>query len=219
MPPPTSLSAWWTTHLQLPGYDPIATAGSCHLDMRAAEQAVVFCTQVLRRPMSAWEEAIILNLWGWRQANGQRRYVTVYAEPYRHDALALWCAAFALWLLRAAPVRRAPQVTVAYARAALAAEAYALIAAASGHDAVWGGAVRLDPERQTVGTPGGGLLTSLYDTELVSGEVLVQRTGGPPMTLAVATRDAEHSATVAPLAEAAQQALAGQAATVLPALL
>ena len=28
MPPSTSLGSWWTEHLQLPGYDPIATAGA-----------------------------------------------------------------------------------------------------------------------------------------------------------------------------------------------
>src|SRR5438445_13487853 len=70
MPPFPSLGAWWTTHLQLPGYDPIATAGPCHFDLRAAEQALVVCTQTLSSPLSPWEEAIVLNLWGWRQADG-----------------------------------------------------------------------------------------------------------------------------------------------------
>ena len=83
MPPSTSLGSWWTEHLQLPGYDPIVTAGTCHFDMRAAEQALVLCTQVLHHPLSPWEEAIVLNLWGWCQADRRRRYVTVYAEPYR----------------------------------------------------------------------------------------------------------------------------------------
>jgi hypothetical protein len=103
MLPSTSLGSWWMAHLQLPGYDPIATAGACRFDIRAAEQALVFCTQALHLLLSPWEEAILLNLWGWRHADGRRRYVTVYAEPYRHDALAVWCATLALWLLRAAP--------------------------------------------------------------------------------------------------------------------
>src|SRR4030095_3756429 len=87
MPPSISLGSWWTAHLQLPGYDPIATAGPCHFDIRAAEQALVFCTQALHHPLSPWEEAIVLNLWGWRQADGRRRYVTVCAEPYRQGGL------------------------------------------------------------------------------------------------------------------------------------
>jgi len=120
--PAPPLGPWWTDHLQLPGYDPIATAGPSRFDPRAAEQALGFFTQLLPSPLSRWETAIVLNLWGWRQAQGQRRYVTVYAEPYRHDALALWCAILGLWVLRAAPPRRAPQVTVSYAQAPLTAE-------------------------------------------------------------------------------------------------
>jgi hypothetical protein len=89
MSPAPPLGSWWTDHLQLPGYDPIATAGPSRFDPRAAEQALGFFTQILPSPLSRWEEAIILNLWGWRQAQGQRRYVTVYAEPYRQDALAM----------------------------------------------------------------------------------------------------------------------------------
>jgi len=217
MPPSTSLGAWWTTHLQLPGYDPIATAGLCHFDIRAAEQALVFCTQALHHPLSPWEEAIVLNLWGWRQADGRRRYVTVYAEPYRQDALAAWCAALALWVLRAAPPRRAPQVTVSYARAALAADVYTQVAAAIARESALLGAFLLDPGRQAVGTPRGGTLTLAWASTLLPGEVLLRREGGQPLTLVVATRDAEHSLTVAPIAEAAQQALGGEAVPVLPA--
>ena len=82
MSPAPPLGSWWTDHLQLPGYDPIATAGPSRFDPRAAEQALGFFTQLLPSPLSPWEAAIVLNLWGWRQANGQRRYMTVYAEPY-----------------------------------------------------------------------------------------------------------------------------------------
>lgn len=217
MPPAASLGSWWTEHLQLPGYDPIATAGTCRFDMRVAEQALVFVTQALHRPLSPWEEAIILNLWGWRQANGQRRYVTVYAEPYRQDALAAWCAALALWLLRAAPPRRVPQVTVSYAQAAIAADVYTHMAAAIAPESALIGALLLDPGRQAVGTLRGGTLTLAWTSALLPGEVLLHREGGQPLTLAVATRDAEHSPTVASIAEAARQALAGETVPVLPA--
>ena len=130
MSPANPLGSWWTDHLQLPGYDPIATAGPSRFDPRAAEQALDFFTQLLPSPLSRWEAAIVLNLWGWRQADGQRRYTTVYAEPYRQDALALWCATLGLLLLCMAPARRAPQVTVAYAQDTLAVVAYAHVMAA-----------------------------------------------------------------------------------------
>jgi hypothetical protein len=214
---PPFLGSWWTEHLQLPGYDPIATAGTCRFDLRAAEQALGFCTQALHHPLSSWEAAIVLNLWGWRQADGRRRYVTVYAEPYRQDALAAWCAALALWLLRAAPPRRAPQVTVSYAQAAIAADVYTYMAAASAPESALLGALRLDPGRQTVETPRGGTITIAWAAALLPGEVLLHREGGQPLTLAVATRDAERSPTVAPIAAAAQQALAGETVPVLPA--
>lgn len=219
MLPAIPIGSWWTDHLQLPGYDPIATAGPYRFDPRAAEQALDFFTQLLPSPLSSWETAIILNLWGWRQADGRRRYATVYAEPYRQDALALWCATLGLLLLCTAPPRRAPQVTVAYAQGSLAAEAYAYVVAAITRMPAWTGALRCDPARQAVVTPRGGTLIVGSDPVLAPGEVLLRREGGPLFTLAVATRDAEPSPTVAPIAQAARQALTGEPVPVLPAVL
>jgi hypothetical protein len=217
MPPSLSLGSWWAEHLQLPGYNPLATAGRSHFDIWAAEQALAVCTQWLATPLSPWEEALLLNLWGWRQANGQRRYVTVYAEPYRQDALATWCATLGLLLLCMAPPRRAPQVSVSYAHASLAADAYTHVVAAIARTPTWTGALRLDPARQVVATPQGGTLTLGAMAALVPGEALVRREGSPPFTLAVATRDAEPSPTIAPIAAAARQALGGAILGVLPA--
>ena len=62
MSPAPPLGSWWTDHLQLPGYDPIATAGSYRFDLRAAEQALGFFTQILPHSLSHWEAAIVLNL-------------------------------------------------------------------------------------------------------------------------------------------------------------
>ena len=211
------LGSWWTDHLQLPGYDPIATAGPSRFDLRAAEQALGFFTQLLPSPLSPWEAAIVLNLWGWRQAQGQRRYMTVYAEPYRQDALALWCATLGLWVLRAAPPRRAPQVTVSYAQAPLRADVYRQVAATLTQASAWCATLLLDPGRHAVRTPQGGTLTLVCAAGLCPGEVLLHREGGQPLTLAVATRDAEPSPTVAPIAQAARQALAGETLSVLPA--
>jgi hypothetical protein len=219
MPPFTSLGSWWTDHLQLPGYDPIVTAGSSRFDLRAAEQALGFFTQILPHSLSPWEEAIVINLWGWRQAQGQRRYVTVYAEPYRHDALAMWCATLGLWVLRVAPPRRAPQVTVSYAQAPLMADVYTQMVATLAPASAWSAALLLDPGRHAVRTLQGGTLTLVCAAELCPGEVLLYREGGQPLTLAVATRDAEPSPTVAPIAQAARQALAGELLPVLPAVM
>jgi len=219
MSPASPLGSWWTDHLQLPGYDPIATAGPCRFDLRAAEQALGFCTQLLPSSLSRWEAAIVLNLWGWRQADGRGRYATVYAEPYRQDSLVLWCVTLGLLLLCTAPPRRAPQVTVTYAQDTLAAEAYAHVVAAIARMPAWTAALRCDPIRQVVATPRGGTLTIGSAPILAPGEVLLRREGGPPFTLAVATRDAEPSPTVAPIAQAARQALAGEPLPVLPAVL
>jgi hypothetical protein len=48
--PAPPLGSWWTNHLQLPGYDPIATAGPSRFDPRAAEQALDFFMQLLPSP-------------------------------------------------------------------------------------------------------------------------------------------------------------------------
>jgi hypothetical protein len=174
----TPLGSWWTDHLQLPGYDPITTAGPSRFDPRTAEQALGFFTQLLPSPLSSWEVAIVLNLWGWRQAQGQRRYVTVYAEPYRHDALALWCATLGLWGLRAAPPRRAPQVTVSSAQALLTADVSTQVAATLTQASAWSAALRLDPGRHAVRPPQGGTLILVCAVALCPGEVLLHREGG-----------------------------------------
>jgi len=217
--PAPPLGSWWTDHLQLPGYDPMATAGPSQFDPRAAEQALDFFTQILPSPLSRWEAAILLNLWGWRQVDGRRRYTTVYAESYRQDALTLWCATLGLLLVCTAPPRRTPQVTVTYAQDTLAAEASAHVVAAIARMPAWTNALRHDPARQAVVTPRGATLTIGRAPILAPGEVLLRREGGPPFTLAVATRDAEPSPMVAPIAQAARQALAGEPGPVLPAVM
>lgn len=216
MPPFLSPSPWWGEYLHLPGYDPFATAAACHFDVRAAEQALAMCTQTLHYPLSPWETALLANLWGWRWLDGRRRYTTVYAEPYRPDALALWCATLGLMLLLAAPPRRAPQVTVAYAQIAHV-EAASTHVMAIAREPAWTGVLRRDPERHAVTTLRGGLLIVVCEPVLAPGEVLLRRAGSPPFTLAVATRDAEPSPTVAPIAAAAREALTGAVPDVLPA--
>jgi hypothetical protein len=95
-------------------------------------------------------------------------------------------------------------VVVAYAQAALAADVYQQVAAALTGESTLRGACLLDPGPQAVGTPTGGRLTLVQASTLLPGEVLLRREDGQPLALAVATRDAEHSPTVAPMAEAAR---------------
>jgi len=56
---------------------------------------------------------------------------------------------------------------------------------------VWTGTLQCDPAPQVVVTPRGRMLTIGSDPVLAPGDALLCRKGGPPFTLAVATRDAE----------------------------
>ena len=113
--------------------------------------------------------------------------------------------------------RRALQITATYAQDTLAAAASAHVVAGIARTPAWTGALRCDPVRQVVATPRGGTLPMVSVPVLTPGEVLLRREGGPPFTLAVATRDAEPSPLVAPIAQAARQALTGEPGSVLPA--
>ena len=124
-----------------------------------------------------------------------------------------WVSCCSAWRLHVARRRWPCQ----YAQAPLAADAYTYVVAAIARTPAWTGALRLDPECQVVATPRGGTLTLGDTVALVPGEVLVRREGDPPFTLAVATRDAEPSPTIAPIAAAARQALVGETLGVLPA--
>ena len=83
----------------------------------------------------------------------------------------------------------------------------------------WSAGLLLDPGHHAVRTPQGGTLTLACAAELCPGEVLLHREGGQPLTLAVATRDAEPSSTVAPIAQAARQTLAKRPVPALAAVL
>jgi hypothetical protein len=110
-------------------------------------------------------------------------------------------------------------VTVSYAQAPLRVEVSTWVAATLTPTSAWSTALQLDPGHHAVRTPQGGTLTLACAAELCPGEVLLHREGGQPLILAVATRDAEPSPTVAPIAQAARQALAGEPGPVLPAVL
>jgi hypothetical protein len=110
-------------------------------------------------------------------------------------------------------------VTVSYAQAPLTADVYTQVAATLTPMSAWSAGLLLDPGCHAVRTPQGGTLTLARAVGLCPGEVLLHREGGQPLTLAVATSDAEPSPVVAPIAQAARQALAGEPVPVLPAVL
>lgn len=68
----------------IPGYDPFETAEDCHLDAPAAQLALDFFPECLHHVkgelagqpfiLEPWEQAIIGNLFGWKQPDGRRRY-------------------------------------------------------------------------------------------------------------------------------------------------
>jgi len=68
----------------IPGYDPVATAGDCTFDHKAAERAIQFFGECLTftagewmdRPfiLQPWQQAIVGNLLGWKRPDGRRRY-------------------------------------------------------------------------------------------------------------------------------------------------
>lgn len=79
--PPT---AAWAKRLQLPGYDPVATAGDCWFDPDRAQRAVDFFNELLTFTQGArastpfvletWQVAIVANIVGWRRPDDTRRY-------------------------------------------------------------------------------------------------------------------------------------------------
>lgn len=68
----------------IPGYDPVATAGPCHFDADAAQDAMDFFPECLKHVKGAkggepfvlepWQQAIVANLYGWKRPDGTRRY-------------------------------------------------------------------------------------------------------------------------------------------------
>ena len=79
------ITAKWEKIIQgIPGYDPIATAGDCWFDPKAAQLALDFFTECLthvkgklaRKPfvLAAWEKSIVANIFGWKRLDGTRRY-------------------------------------------------------------------------------------------------------------------------------------------------
>jgi phage terminase large subunit-like protein len=68
----------------LPGYDPRDQAGDCTFDEAAAQRAIDFIHECIKHAkgkeaakpfvLEPWEQAIVGNLFGWKRADGTRRY-------------------------------------------------------------------------------------------------------------------------------------------------
>jgi phage terminase large subunit-like protein len=69
---------------QLPGYNPVATAGNCTFEHQAARDAIDFIQECCSFTQGAkagepftletWEKAIVANLFGWKRPDGARRF-------------------------------------------------------------------------------------------------------------------------------------------------
>lgn len=75
---------WRDLFSLLPGYDPIATAGDCWFDAKAAENAIEFIEECCRHVkgelagtplvLQDWQRAFVGCLFGWKRTDGTRRY-------------------------------------------------------------------------------------------------------------------------------------------------
>jgi len=79
-----------TLLLDVPGYDPLATAGAARFDRQAAETALLFFPKLLKHVEGAlagqpfrlepWQQTIIANLFGWKRVDAQGRTVRRFRE-------------------------------------------------------------------------------------------------------------------------------------------
>lgn len=102
------ISAEWKKILcTIPGYDPIATAGNCVFDEKAAKLALDFFPECLRHvkgseagkqfELRPWEKGIIANLFGWKRPDGTRRFREAFIYVARKNGKT--CLAAGLVLL------------------------------------------------------------------------------------------------------------------------
>lgn len=93
----------------LAGYDPDRDADGYRYDPEAAERPVEFiesyCTHIegdlAGQPLrlEPWQKDFIRTMFGWRRADGRKRYEVAYLEIPRGNGKSTLCAALALYLL------------------------------------------------------------------------------------------------------------------------
>lgn len=97
--------------LLLPGYDPWEQAGDCWFDETAAVRAASFFPDVLKHvegelaghpfELELWQQAFVMNLFGWKRPDGLRRYRESFLEVPRKNGKTPLCAGIVLLLLLA----------------------------------------------------------------------------------------------------------------------
>lgn len=92
--------------------DRVAVANGCYFDLSAARHVVNFFEKFLRlgkgkwagKPfqLMEWQKAdVLMPLFGWRRANGARRFRTAYIEIPKKNGKSAMCAGLGLYLLLA----------------------------------------------------------------------------------------------------------------------
>lgn len=105
------ISAKWRRLLRMiPGYDPFATAAPGEwFDEEAAQDACDWfstCIRHVKGPLAGqliqledWQKAVTGCTWGWKQANGLRRYREVFVYVGKKNAKTTWAAGTLLYAL------------------------------------------------------------------------------------------------------------------------
>lgn len=95
--------AWLDRFALIPGYDPVATAAPGEwFDVDAAEQAIAFFPSYLvfiegerageAFELEEWQKAVVGCAFGWKRADGTRRYRELFIYVARKNGKTPWCA-------------------------------------------------------------------------------------------------------------------------------
>lgn len=93
----------------IPGYDPFSDAGNCQFDAETASESIAFFHECLThiegelagKPflLSPWQQSIIANLFGWKRADGTRRYREAFLFVARKNGKTPLAAAIANYVM------------------------------------------------------------------------------------------------------------------------
>ncbi len=100
---------WIKILRMVPGYDPIATAGDCIFDPKAADTAVEFFEECLHHSkgpkagqlfkLEKFQKAVVGNTFGWKRPDGTRRYREVFLYIPRKNGKTTLAAGIVLLIL------------------------------------------------------------------------------------------------------------------------
>lgn len=104
----SAITDWPALLRQIPGYDPSDQAGDCWFDEGAAQLALDFFPEMLRHVegkltgqpfvLQPWQQAIVANLFGWKNKDGSRRYREAFIEVPRKNGKTPLASAIALYV-------------------------------------------------------------------------------------------------------------------------